>query len=261
MTRLHQGVYAWSGTSPGRRDRVRALTAALREDLVISHQTAADVLGLPTVGAQRGFIHLTVPAGTSTIRRTGVRAHRSEIAMHERMKFGELTVTKPARIFVDLAAQGVSLEELVAFGDAILHHEWVTETMLAHAVHSRFRHRGVRIARQALPLLDGRAESVPESLLRVRIIFAGLPKPEPQVKVFDERGRLIARLDLGYDEIKVGIDYDGRHHAKRKQFGRDLARYTELASLGWHILRPGSDDLDDGSRLFLSRLRRRLEAA
>lgn len=82
--------------------------------------------------------------------------------------------------------------------------------------------------------------------------------PEPQLKVYDEHGILVARLDLGYEEDMVGIEYEGRHHADGEQFDYDLDRYTELASRGWHIMRPGSKALRAGSRQFLRRLARRL---
>ncbi len=50
------------------------------------------------------------------------------------------------------------------------------------------------------PLADGRAESPPESILRLYWIDAGLPRPVPQLEVWVD-GLLIARLDLGNLEI------------------------------------------------------------
>jgi very-short-patch-repair endonuclease len=92
-----------------------------------------------------------------------------------------------------------------------------------------------------LSLVSAGAESPMETRLRLLLVRAGLPAPELQHRLHDDRGVALARLDLAYEDRKVGIEYDGGHH--RDTFERDLARQNVLHSLGWTILRFTADDV------------------
>ncbi|RRO19965.1 hypothetical protein EIL87_03025 [Saccharopolyspora rhizosphaerae] len=69
------------------------------------------------------------------------------------------------------------------------------------------RYYGSRTAKRAFALLDSRAESIPESVLRVHLNLAGLHRV-PQVDVHDECGHFVARVDLAIEQRKVAIEYD-----------------------------------------------------
>jgi very-short-patch-repair endonuclease len=64
-----------------------------------------------------------------------------------------------------------------------------------------------------------------------------LPDPEIQVPVHDRWGREVAHADLGYSRSKVALEYEGRQHAERDQFDRDIDRYSLMATDGWLLLR------------------------
>lgn len=192
----------------------------------------------------------------SAPRRRGVIGHEAEVTADELTMLAELLVTTAPRTFLDHAATE-SLEDLIALGDAILHRRLATRAELSATVAAATGRRGIRTARAAIPLLDGRAQSVQESLLRVRIHFSDLLDAEPQLEVCDGYGNPIGHVDLGYEELKIAIEYDGRHHAEREeQFDYDVGRYTELESWGWHVMRATRDDLPNGSESFLRRLGR-----
>ncbi len=53
---------------------------------------------------------------------------------------------------------------------------------------------------------------------------------------------MVAHSDLGYDEWQIAIEYEGRQHAEREQFTRDLTRYSLMGSNGWLLLRFGGSD-------------------
>jgi very-short-patch-repair endonuclease len=91
-------------------------------------------------------------------------------------------------------------------------------------------------------MLTPKAASRPESLIRYAILDSDLPAPEVQLPIRDRRGRAVAHADLGYEEWRIAIEYEGRQHADPKQFGRDLARYTLMGSNGWLLLRFGAAD-------------------
>ncbi len=68
--------------------------------------------------------------------------------------------------------------------------------------------------------------------LRLMLIDDGLPVPSTQVRVSD--GCNEAFLDLGYEEPKVGLDYEGAHHsAQRRRYVRDIGRSEFIESQGW----------------------------
>ncbi|MBK8468564.1 MAG: hypothetical protein IPL45_01890 [Actinomycetales bacterium] len=96
--------------------------------------------------------------------------------------------------------------------------------------------RGIRNARAVLPELDPRAESIPESVLRVGLVRLGLPPPTPQLLVRGPDGRVVARLDLGWEHQQVGIEYDGQYHdGDPRQRSRDRGRHNTLRAIGWTV--------------------------
>ncbi|WBB64886.1 DUF559 domain-containing protein [Micromonospora sp. WMMD812] len=71
--------------------------------------------------------------------------------------------------------------------------------------------------------------------MRLLLIDGGLPVPEPQLWVRDRNGIPLYRLDLGYRERRVGIEYDGRTHLERERLRRDRSRMIWLAANGWRM--------------------------
>jgi hypothetical protein len=125
--------------------------------------------------------------------------------------------------------------EAVAAVDALLRQ---TRTQVDEVLELAARHPGCRGCRRALEVLalaDPRAESPRESQLRVLLVQSGSPAPELQVEVRDGP-QFVARLDLAWPELKVGIEYDGAHHREQGQHSRDLRRHNDLRALGWVVL-------------------------
>lgn len=253
FTSMGRGLHFPAYAEPSLRDRCAAVLSAVPVGSVISHQTAAQLRGLPVVGGRSDDIHVTVRPTARAPRRAGVTAHYRSLSEHEVTVAQRIGITSAEISYLD-HAQTCTLEQLVALGDALLRCRCTALGRLETATAGAPRQRGVRLARTALPLLDGRAESVPESLVRVRIIRAGLPVPVPQFRLLDAAGRFVARLDLAYPERRIAIEYDGRHHAERTQFGIDVRRHRALAAEGWLILRVAAVDLVDGSAAFLRQL-------
>lgn len=84
--------------------------------------------------------------------------------------------------------------------------------------------------------MDGGAQSPQETRIRLILIDDGLPPPRTQIAVTD--GASEAFIDLGYDEPKVGFDYEGRHHSEdRGQYVHDIGRAELLEREGWIDLR------------------------
>jgi hypothetical protein len=100
----------------------------------------------------------------------------------------------------------------------------------------RFRgYRWVTTLRTLAPLADGRAESPPESILRLYWIDAGLPWPTPQLEVWVD-GVLIARLDVGHPGIWYAVEYDGvEWHSSPEQRLHDRRRRTDVRREGFAV--------------------------
>ncbi|WP_336923739.1 DUF559 domain-containing protein [Aquipuribacter sp. SD81] len=143
-------------------------------------------------------------------------------------------------------------------GDATLARWPATAERLRTAVAGGRGRRGVRTARRALPLLDGRAESPPESVLRLLVHEAGLPRPVPQLVVTGPDGRAVARVDLGWPDQRVAVEYDGRHHMEAGQWQRDLRRRERLEELGWRVVVVTREDLAHDPLGTAARVRRAL---
>ena len=53
-----------------------------------------------------------------------------------------------------------------------------------------------------------------------------------QLRVTD--GGQEAFLDMGYDDLKIGLDYEGSHHSEdREQYVHDIGRAALVESQGW----------------------------
>jgi very-short-patch-repair endonuclease len=101
--------------------------------------------------------------------------------------------------------------------------------------------RGSRQLRSVLALVDPGAESPKETWLRLLLIRAGLPKPKTQITVVD--GSWVARLDMGWEDVKVAVEYDGeQHRTDRRQYHRDIKRLEKLQRLGWIVIRVTAED-------------------
>jgi len=158
-----------------------------------------------------------------------------------------LAITTPERTLVDIA-EDVPLPLVVAFGDHILRQLLTTQGAIAECLARSRGRRGVRRARQAVDLLDPRAESPPESVLRVTLVSAGLPAPTPQVVIRSANGDFLARGDLVYEDERIVIEYDGEHHLTPEQQAKDADRRHLLALDGWLVVTITRRDLRDPRR-------------
>jgi hypothetical protein len=98
--------------------------------------------------------------------------------------------------------------------------------------------KGLRRLRAALALVDGGAESPQESRLRLIIVRGRLPIPTTQICLRDESGSVRMRMDMGWRQWKVGVEYDGEQHwTDRNQRAWDIERLAIAESEGWAIVR------------------------
>lgn len=107
---------------------------------------------------------------------------------------------------------------------------------------------------------DRRAMSPMETRLRLLLVLAGLPRPVAQHPVQDPLTRTAVRLDLAYPDRRIGIEYEGGHHARPETVLRDAGRYTGLVDKGRRIYRYTTYEILGGRDLILARISRALDA-
>lgn len=168
---------------------------------------------------------------------SGVHVWEERIEPDEIAVVNHMRVTTPARTALDLARRHPRAIAVAAI-DALVQ---ATELKMAdvEVLADRYRSRhGVRAARAVLELIDGGAQSPKETWLRLLLIDAGFPRPQTQIVVRNEWGWAEAYLDLGWEDIKVAVEYDGDHHRSlRSQYAKDIARHEMLERYGWIVVR------------------------
>ena len=248
MRRVHRGAYVgaehWKGLGPEARHRVevRAALAAARSDVLVSHQSAAVVWGLPVVGAPLRRVHLTFVGASGGVSRGAVSRHVTSASPPESMVDG-IRVTSAGRTVVDLARAAGLLAGVVA-ADAALRAKLVTPGQLAEELEAAGKGRGVRVARDVVAFADGLSESPGESLSRVRMRQLGLPGPVLQREFSDHVG-FVGRVDFWWEDVRVVGEFDGRAkyeqdgdiEAERRRLWEEKLRENRLRATGATVAR------------------------
>jgi Protein of unknown function (DUF559) len=194
-------------------------------------------------------------------RARGIILHSDTLDEDETCVRDGIRLTTPARTAFDLGRRK-GLTAAVIRLDALVR---ASEVKVADVELVAERHRGARglvQLRQALPLVDGGAESPYETRTRLVLISSGLPRPQTQIEVVNDWGAVIARIDMGWDEWKVGVEFDGAQHwTDPAQRTRDIDRLAELEARGWTVIRVSADLLRFRPHVVVARVRGALLAA
>lgn len=175
-------------------------------------------------------------------RQAGIRAHADRIDDDEIVVIAGISVTSAARTALDLGCW-YPTTSAVAGIDALARATRIKAADVELLAERYSGRRGIVQAREAIALFDGGAQSPKESWLRVVLIQAGLPRPQTQIPVLNEFGSAVAYLDMGWDELKVAVEYDGeQHRSDRRQYTWDVRRLETLERLGWIVIRVVAGD-------------------
>jgi len=75
-------------------------------------------------------------------------------------------------------------------------------------------------------------------------------------------GAVVARIDMGWEEWLVGVEYDGEQHWTDPQIrANDIDRTAELERRGWRLVRVSADLLRYRPDVIVERVRGALLAA
>ena len=173
----------------------------------------------------------------------GLAIDRSTLVAADIVEHNGALATTAERSCLDVMRFFGAEEGLVA-ADATVRAGLTTREHLVEALTRMVGLKGVPQARIAVPLVDGRAESGPESRLRyVWVVEAGMPVPLVNPIVVDQDGRFVARTDLLDPEAATVGEYDGAHHRDLKQHTADNVREEDLEGLNLEVTRSTALDL------------------
>ena len=239
--RLVHGVYADPGLEFDHRLRCTGVALLLPSGTAVAGHSAAAWHGAPFAGPHDPVSIIRPPSVLWQGPRE-VRVHQADVSPADIEWHDDTPVTSAVRTAWDLAAWE-PLGTAVAALDAMVRSTCLAIGALHAAVAAGTGRKGVVRVRRAVQLVDPRAESAPESRVRVALAVAGLA-PVPQYEV-RSGGTFLARVDLAFPEHLLAVEYEGAHHFDGTQIVRDDQRIARLEAAGWRVIRLSAVDLRD----------------
>jgi hypothetical protein len=230
------------------RDRARAAALVIPPEAAIARRTAAWLLGIdtrpPDEQAKPMDVECVVSRGRTPVRRSSIRCFQADLDATDLMIVEGIRCTTPGRTAADLL-RWLSPPMALASADAMAGAGLISPDEVSASLDRWPGQRFVEQARRLCAWIEPLTESFGESWLRLRILDAGFPRPVAQIHVLDARGRLVYRLDLGWPERRIGIEYDGdEYHSSAANRAADLRRRERLAQeFGWHVVGVGRGDV------------------
>jgi REase_MTES_1575 len=253
---LYRNVYLSKDATLTALTRTRAAWLWSGGDATMTGLSAAAVLGTKWLDAGE-------PAELRRANRhtpPGIVGRSYDLDAREVCVRNGIRITTPERTAFDIG-RSMSVDRSIPILDALSH---ATNFKVADVVSlavARPGSRGIRWLHSALKLVDGGAESPQESRVRVLLVAAGLPTPETQIEFTDEFGMARIRVDMGWREWRVAVEYDGvQHWSDRYQRSWDIDRIAMLEAMGWTVVRISAEMLAR-PEVIIERVRSKLRAA
>src|SRR5258708_385649 len=196
---------------------LRAWQDSLPEEAIFAGATAARISGLDFKPTDP--VEIVVPRHSGVRSRPGLIVRHCQVPASDAITIRGLRTTTLNRALGDLSLRLPAVEVLIAFDMAM--HRGLTLNGTGRKLRS--------IGAVAAP-----AESPMETRLRWLLIQRGLPRPEVQVDLGDDKTRF-GRVDLYYPSARLILEYDGGNH--RDRLVEDNRRQNRLLSAGFRLLR------------------------
>lgn len=258
LARLFRDVYIPRAMDVTHSLRCLGASLIAPRQAVLTGCSAATIHGIELAHSQDA-VEFVVPEEQKFVAQRGLDVRRTDVRPFESTDWQEIRIATPMRTTLDVLINTrlrPGLPRTVALLDVLLRAGFVDRDELAEQL-ARRHDNGIVRARQAVELADPRAESIPESEVRVWLTLAGIP-PEVQVKVYSPAGRYLGRLDLAYQALRIAVEYDGEWHERGDQPARDAARRAALRAAGWEFVIITKDMLYGDPRAMVARVKEAL---
>jgi very-short-patch-repair endonuclease len=233
--RIYPGVYATFTGPITPESRLWAVLLHAGPEALLSHETAAKLLGLSD--RPSATMHVTIPHGKGLVPPPGVAVHKTRYAMPRwRFARGVPPHTMTEDTVIDLVNAAKTLDEAVGWVTAAFARRLTSERMLRQAMAERSRVRWRREIDEVIALAAGGTHSVLEFRYDRDVERAhGLPPSQRQAPFTRENGRRGFR-DRCYAQYgRLVIELDGRQYHPDE--GRDRVRDNQAAAGGGATLR------------------------
>ncbi|RJQ79002.1 DUF559 domain-containing protein [Pseudonocardiaceae bacterium YIM PH 21723] len=228
--RLIHGVYCRADLPRSHELKCRAMALVAPPEAVLTGRSAATIRGAD-LAKESDRVQMIVTKHRPSIRRDSeawsVRIHDSECE-----PWNQIRIATPERTAFDLLRRK-PLRMAIADTDVLVRTGVTSKTTIERYLQD-CEHLGSGHARYALGLVDPRAESRPESELRVVFWVAGL-RPIPQWNLW-HNGVFVGRIDLAFPEERLAVEYEGAWHGEPMQFRSDERRRDAIRAAGWTVL-------------------------
>ena len=234
-----RGVFHFANIVDDLELRLAILRLVVPPDCVVTDRTAgwlwgANMILAPNDHLQVPPVHVFSPPGYR-LRNGLVSSGERKLSAADVASLGGMRVTTPLRTACDLGRL-LHKDQALAAMDSLCRVGAFDLSRLLSEV-PRFKgYRGVIQLRALTPLVDPGAESPPESVLRLRWLQAGLPRPQCQFPTPSPQGTTW-RLDLGIARPRFAAEYDGEAFHTDADAVHDRERREWLCqSEGWTIV-------------------------
>jgi hypothetical protein len=191
----------------------------------------------------------------------GILLHSDKLADDEMCTANGVPATTPARTAFDLGRRRGRTTAVIRL-DALMQATDLKPIDVEALVDRHRGARGIVQLREAIVLSDLGAESPQETRTRLTLTDAGLRPKRTQIEVFDRFGEFVHRIDMGWDDWLVGVEYDGAQHWTDPAIrARDIETQAQLEAMGWRIIRVSADMLQYRPSTIVARTRSALHAA
>lgn len=252
LMRPLKGVYYSAGLVDSLGLRLEVLRLVVPESCVVTDRTAGWLWGANMILAPND--HLVVPKA-QVFCPPGLRLRNGLVHSGERsLVLGDvatvegLRITTPLRTACDLGRL-LHRDQAFAAMDSLAGLRAFSVEELVEATRRFAGYRGVIQLRALAPLVDPDAQSPGESILRLRWLDLGLPRPKCQVEVLAPYGGSYW-VDIGLEEKRFGAEYDGEdfhtdddteHDEERRAWMRRTDRWTIVVARKANIHGPHQD--------------------
>ena len=239
---VHPGVY-YAFTGEVRWEaRLWAAVLCTGRGALLSHETAAEILGLTDV--RHPVIQVVVPASRRVKPPAGVAVHYSSLDYPRwRPRRGVPPHTFYAETIIDLVGAAGNLDDVVAWVSQAIARDLIGAAQLKAAVRARGRFRWRDQIGQVIDSVAGGSHFPLEFRYDRDVARAhGLPPATLQAKFVKPDGSRGFR-DRCYEKYGLIVELDGREFHPNEQRGRDRARDNDAVATTGATLRYGWDDV------------------
>lgn len=228
----------------------RVLQRKVLPEAVVSHASAAELLGMPLPRhleySRSGTVHCSVSPQLRRRSGRGLRVHTRPDA--PTMRVDGVRVSGPVALLCELAGM-LTHDELVKCCDQLVGprskaRPGLSLDQLRYLVDQAPRAYRISAVRAAVADARERVESPKETETRLLMLREGFAEPVVNLTVRAPGSAEEFRVDLSYPDRHLAVEYDGFWHSTDKdRHHRDRRKDDVLHELGWRVVRVSDEDL------------------